>query len=181
MEEFNAQKYSDMYKEMGIDLSSLGCVMLNLEDIDVDIPKDILYNSDNEKRFWIDGIVCDKNAHITALYGLIESAQKNKKYIKKVIGKSPIGKVLIESIDTFDSPYDDEDYICVVGKVEKSDWLMNIHKKLQLFPHINTYPDYKPHVTIAYIKGGADVQEVVKSLNHFVGKELKIIWIDFWK
>lgn len=180
MKEFNANMYEEMYEDLWIDLKKLWCLMMQTETFDVDIDDDFLYYTDDKDKHWIWWKVCTEKAHITILYWLLESAQKNKEHINKLIGGDKIGKLTIESIDTFDSNYQDEPYVCIVAKIKKEDWLMNLHNKLELLPHINTFPEYKPHVTIAYVKDDK-VDEILDKLDWLVGKELKITWIDYWK
>ena len=47
-----------------------------------------------------------------------------------------------------------ENYDVVKLNVEKSPILMKINQLCNKFPHIDTFPDYIPHITLAYIKKG---------------------------
>lgn len=92
--------------------------------------------------------------HITVLYGLhAEKEDEVKNLLKKV--KSfhvKLGKV---SIFTTSDEFD-------VIKIEvNSPQLHEINKLLRKLPHTNKFPDYKPHITLAYIK-----KDKCKNLNN---------------
>jgi len=61
-------------------------------------------------------------------------------------------------IEVFPSPYpaDDPDgagaYACIVAVIRLSDELIEAHQRLSLLPHVDTFPVYKAHVTLAYVK-----------------------------
>jgi 2'-5' RNA ligase len=43
-----------------------------------------------------------------------------------------------------------------------------------MLPHINTYPEFKPHMTVAYIKKDKTTLDyILSSLEYLVGKEVK--------
>ncbi len=83
-----AHDFPEIYKGFGIDLAKLGCVMLDVEAIDSYPPsyeeKD-MYKSPKKERFWIDGWVADKTAHVTLLYGLLYPAKQYKSQIDEVL------------------------------------------------------------------------------------------------
>ena len=76
MKELSAHKFPEVYKRLGINLSKLGCIMLDLKplnnawSIEYDGAAVSLYYAKNKERFWIDGWVFDK-PHITLMYGLL--------------------------------------------------------------------------------------------------------------
>ena len=65
-------------KRRGINPATLGCVMLEVEPIDVRkyVDDDWAYFSINPDHQWIDGIQTEH--HITLLYGLLENANTIK-------------------------------------------------------------------------------------------------------
>ena len=76
--ELKAHNYPEVYKALGINLNTLGCIMLDLEPIKIDhwLGQDgvtpYIYSigshiSSNPERFWIDGYVADKTPHVTPL------------------------------------------------------------------------------------------------------------------
>jgi hypothetical protein len=58
-------------------------------------------------------------------------------------------------------------------KIDKD--LQEAHDRLQMLPHIDTFPGYKAHFTLAYIKKNDTTRDsLVKSLNgHYKGKTIK--------
>jgi 2'-5' RNA ligase len=183
----NSNDFRDMYKKLGIDQDKLGCIMLDIDEKGIpEIPeefKDILYTSEKKERFWIKGFVGGDEPHVTLLYGLMESGKKNKKYVDKVLDGWELDAVKVESIGFFDSPYKDDPYYCIVAHLEVSDKLLEGRERLELLPHINTFPGYKAHVTIAYIKRDESVKRKVTShyKKELVGKKLKVVGINYGK
>lgn len=136
----NANQFPSIYKALGIDLTKLGCVMLPLQTMAMPIVDLPTYKSNNEARFWINGWIAGTKAHATLLYGLLPNAHALEPHIREVLAdwQRP------ESIDTFhvdyfDSPYPDEKYHCLIVHLDPRP-LIEAHKRLNLLPHINTFP-----------------------------------------
>lgn len=154
MKEINANQFPAMYQELGINLSKLGCIMIDVDGSAIQnvIPAEDLYTSANPERFWIKGFVAGSTPHITLLYGLMKSgATDYRRYVDEVLKGWNINNVQIDHIDFFDSPFSDDPYYCIVAHVVISPELMDANQRLQLLPHINTFPGYKAHITIAYV------------------------------
>lgn len=183
MKKFNSNDYKKMYESMWIDTWKLWCIMLDLEPIKhFDISEEFLYSSKNKDRYWIDGMIYDKIAHITLLYWLMESWNKNKKHIDDLLEGINLDNLVIESIGKFDSNQEDEEYYCIVAHIKKTPELLEAHAKLELLPHINTFPEYKPHMTIAYIKKDDKVLEyLLHELKSLEWSEVKAKWINYGK
>ena len=147
-----AHDFTQVYKELGYDLSKLGCIMLDLEPLELLVDKDKLYYASNKDRFWIDGLVADKTPHVTLLYGLLRSGLEMKKHVDTVLSGVDIGSVTIDHVGYFESPYEDEDYYCMVAHLRLTEQLTEANERLKYLPHINTFPGYKAHFTLAYIK-----------------------------
>jgi hypothetical protein len=155
--QLKSHDFADVYKWLGINLNKLGCVMLDVEPLesmrrvenyDVDVA---LYYAKNKERFWIDGWVADKVAHITLLYGLLEEGKNYEPHIQKVLSGWKLENVEIESVGYFDSPYPDEPYYCIIAHIKVTPELLEGHQRLEFLPHVNTFATYKPHMTICYI------------------------------
>ena len=125
-----------------------GCLML-----DFDLPNwnsfldkikiEDLYKSENE-RYGLE----DK-PHITILYGFHDEV--NAETIRECLGgevNTPI-KIKIDSIDIFEN----EEYDVVKLNVESSQ-LRKLNALCKKLPYTTDYPDYNPHMTIAYVKKG---------------------------
>ena len=183
--EIKAHDYPQVYSGLGIDLRELGCVMADLEPIQkLQYPAEVkFYTSKDPKKFWVKGLVADKNPHVTLLYGLIQKPSKISAQIHQVLTGYELTGIEFDHFDKFDSPYPDEPYYCVIGHVKVSEKLLEGHQRLSLLPHINTFGGYKPHVTIAYIeKDDAAYKKFVSGLNEqFAGKALPVKCIKLGK
>lgn len=182
-----AHDFPEVYKALGINLSTLGCVMLDLEPIKIDtwLGQDGItpyiysireHKSPFPERFWIDGYVADKTPHVTLLYGLLETGKNYEWHIQQVLTGWKIDEVEIEHFGFFESPYKDEDYYCIVGHLKITPELQEGHDRLCMLPHIKTFPGYKAHVTIAYIeKDESWRDDFISQLDkEFAGKKLKV-------
>lgn len=153
--ERNANQYRDMYKDMGVNIDKLGCIMIDADGSTIKniISEEDLYTTSNPDRFWIKGFVAGHTPHVTLLYGLMESGKTTyKKYVDQVLEGWSIDNVEIDHVDFFDSPFKDDPYYCLIAHVVISPELKDGNQRLSLLPHINTFPEYKAHITIAYIK-----------------------------
>lgn len=190
MNEIKAHDHKEIYEMLGYNLSKLGCLMLDTEPIKTDyyqIMQDGVtayfpeYKAKNKERFWIDGYVADKTPHLTLFYGFLQEAKCYQKHIDILLKDTNIKKIKIEDISFFESPYEDEPYFCIVAKVEKTPELLKAHNKMTLLPNIQTFPDYKPHITIAYIiKDEAIRDDFIKHLKKdLIGKELQVTGLNY--
>lgn len=180
MKKINAHDFESVYKQLGINLNTLGCVMLDLQTLGsmggtVRSTSD-LYYAKNPERKWIKGWVVGKVPHITLLYGLLDNAHNWEEHIESVLSGWSIDHVEIDYIGYFDSPYSDEDYYCLVAHIKVTPELMEGHQRLEFLPHINTFKGYKPHMTIGYIRKDEKLRDdYIKRLNDFwAGKHIKV-------
>lgn len=142
---------------LGINISALGCVMLNVEPVDLSmLPDEWGYTTRDPARKYISGVQRG-GQHITLLYGLLHNANTIREHVDEVLDGVTFEGLAVECLDVFDSPYPDEDYKCIVGRLHDK-WgnepgcLVDAHARLSMLPHIDTFPTYKPHVTLAYVK-----------------------------
>lgn len=182
----NANQYRDMYAEMGVNIDKLGCIMMDVDGstIQNNINADDLYTSTNKDRHWINGFVAGKTPHVTLLYGLLESGNTTyKKYVDEVLKGWQMDSVEVDHVDYFDSPFADDPYYCIVAHLDISEELKDANNRLQLLPHINTFPGYKAHITIAYIKKDETLRDNVIGYYNgiLMGKELKAKAINYGK
>jgi hypothetical protein len=126
-----------------------GCLM-------VELPKDIADHirtfaktaiKDEDLYTEEEGFGREDEIHTTVLYGLEE--QTGDKVLEQVTPVNvKLGKIARFSDDK--KPYD-----VMIIEVESED-LHNLHEHVgDEFEHITTYSDYKPHITLAYVKKGA--------------------------
>jgi len=126
-----------------------GCVMLYL-DIDPDswetitnlINKDDLYTEDGKNGFKY-GIELDP--HITLLYGL--HSDIDIKEIEDRINLIEVPEIKVNGISTFDN----ENYSVLKFDVESKE-LNKYNKLFKELPYTSDYPNYHPHITIAYLQ-----------------------------
>jgi len=189
MSNLNSHNFEEVYKDLGINLDKLGCIMLDLEplsnmySIEVEGAGIALYYAKNKERFWIDGWVVGKVAHVTLLYGLLKTGPEWKEYVDAVLKDWDLPEVEIEKIGYFDSPYSDEPYYCIVAHLKVTDKLLEGHQRLSFLPHINTFPGYKAHMTICYLKKnqGEKYRDImIEQFNKmWAGKKLKVKGINY--
>ena len=170
-----------------------GCLMTNfnmptwkskiLSKID---PED-LYTGDNEERYGL-----EDEPHVTVLYGVHDNEIDFEKFKKSVDDKmnEPI-RAKVKGVSLFEN----ENYDVVKLEIE-SDQLNEMNSMIrENFPYTNNFPDYNPHMTIAYVKPGMGKKYVSNfkihlryrvmkcfTLNHleikFTGYQIKKILID---
>jgi 2'-5' RNA ligase len=138
------------YRKLGIDLSKLGCVML-----DVDVPG---YVSNSLKSDWAyvsedpklaDGL--QSEFHVTLLFGLLTNANLLKEEIREVLSGWEMPKALpCTEVGVFPSPIASEPYKCVWVK-PWSPQLLEAHCRLSMLPHVDSHAGYEPHITLGYV------------------------------
>lgn len=180
----SAHKFQDVYTQFGIDLNSLGCVMLDVVPLDTmyTIEADgagvALYYAKNKARFWINGWVVGDKAHVTLLYGLLAPAKNYGRHIEAVLEGWKLESVEIEDVGYFDSPYPDEPYWCIVAHLRVTEELLEGHNRLEFLPHINTFTGYKPHITVCYLdkRQGPDYRDrlIEEFRGLWIHKKLKV-------
>jgi 2'-5' RNA ligase len=84
--------------------------------------------------------------------------------------------ITIDHIEVF--PY--EGYACVVAAVAVTDNLLEARSRLSLLPHIDLFPEYKPHITIAYVEGSDEqIKKFAANFDYLVGTTLKPKHVDY--
>lgn len=184
MGQLNSHLFESVYKKLGINLDKLGCIMLDVEPLKgLNVSEDKLYYAKNKERFWVNGLVFNKVAHLTLLYGLLQSGSEIKDLVDQVLTEWYMPGVEIDHVGFFNSPYPDEPYYCIVGHVKVNDDLMEGHQRLEFLPHINTFAGYKPHITLAYVKKDEKIRdEVMEYFNKALKDQpLKVTGINYGK
>lgn len=144
-----------------------GCVMLYFDFPDFykltdQIEKDDIYSKD--------GYGIETEPHVTLLYGLETGI--TPKEVENTLSGINFSSVKISGASLFIN--DDYD---VLKFEAQSPSLNQANKKLKQLPHQNDYPDYKPHLTIAYLKSGTGKKYVKKfSGNEWVLEPEKVIY-----
>lgn len=145
-----------------------GCLMLdvpfqNWQKVLSRISKEDLYEDDG------DTYGLETEPHATVLYGLHEEVEDEKliKFVKEFCKSNPI-EIEITKMGVFkNSKFD------VIKFDIESSILKSLNKKLsENFPYTSKFPNFEPHITIAYLKKGTS-EKYLKQLKEPVTKSLK--------
>jgi 2'-5' RNA ligase len=130
--------------------NKLGCVMvfLSLDKSKWDEMQDIIDDEDLYEPEDETGFGKEKEQHVTILYGLHNDIPDED--VEKEIDKIKIPKIKLGKISSFEN-----DKFDVLKYDVESDDLGKLNEKFKKFPYTNSYKDYHPHVTIAYVKKGS--------------------------
>lgn len=195
----SAHQFPEVYKTLGIDLSKLGCIMLDLEpfpemnrivqdpftgtqsNLHQFLGGDDAYVSPDPTKFWIKGYV-GAEPHVTLLYGLLTPGNESpmRELVPQMLEDWLCQFINIDHVGFFASPYPDEPYYCIVAHIEPTLALLEGNDRLKMLPHINTFPGYKAHATIAYIRADRKDSEqyrdwIIEELNLALkGKKLMV-------
>lgn len=177
----SAHMFPQVYIDLGIDVGDLGCVMLDLEPLevsDVIAEEDLYYSEDME---FAQGIVSQEKCHCTLLYGLMSSGPAMKKHIDAVLDGWSLDQVEIAGVGYFESTSEENPYYCLIAELVVTSKLMEGNGRLQFLPSINTFIGYKPHITLAYIvKDEQKRDDYVKELNaKFVGATVPVVGLNY--
>jgi hypothetical protein len=161
-----ASQFPEVYENLGIDPNNLGCIMLNVDPIQVSgfILYDDVYQSDPTEHPHQQGIISEVEPHCTLLYGLLRPGLELKKHVDAVLSGWTPQSVTIAAIDVFPNS-DPEQPLCLVAKLEPSANLLEANARLRLLPHIDTHTAYNPHVTLCYLNQSSNYQGYVRTLN----------------
>ncbi len=162
-------KYDYMY----LDMNNLLTVEQNEEfhTFQSSLNQELIYTEENDY-----GI--ERNHHITAYYGLLYNQNNLNEIINfiKPIKSLFTPSLMIKGLTFFRNegvPYD-------VMKFEiKSSFLTALHESINVLPNENTFIDYQPHMTVAYIKRGSFIELENKNDFSFCNIEIPIKEIVF--
>jgi 2'-5' RNA ligase/DNA polymerase III epsilon subunit-like protein len=157
-----------------------GCVMI---DVPVQNWYEIISWIDSEDLYEVEGenYGVQERPHLTLLYGLHKEVTPDM--VKSIFDNFDGNiEVEVDGIDIFEN----EKFDVVKFNIKPTESLIELNSKLSELPNSNEYPDYKPHITIAYVKSGMgkkyvkpDYKYVVKNINEVTysmsnGEEFKI-------
>lgn len=177
-----AHMFPQVYIDLGIDVSGLGCIMLDTEPLQVDdiIAEEDLYFSETMK--YAQGIVSQSVPHCTLLYGLMSSGTAMKKHVDAVLEGWDIDDVEIAGVSYFESTSEEDPYYCLIAELVVTPALIEGNGRLKFLPSIDTFIGYKPHISLAYIKSGDEQKrdKYIERLNaRFVGMSPKVIALNY--
>jgi 2'-5' RNA ligase len=147
-----------------------GCLMLyvsipNWSELTKDINLEDLFQPDNERY----GI--ETEPHITILYGIHSDVPDDRVFnLFEDIDKSDFDIEVTSKNCFFNKDYD-------VLKLDITSKKLNQLNELgKTLPHTDTYPTYKPHMTIAYLKKGEGSKYVDETYSLKINKIDKIVY-----
>lgn len=143
----------DIYKNLGIDTSKLGCVMLDLEvNPALKRAADALPESgwyrDPERpgEFGREG-----EPHVTLLHGLLNNANDLQEEVDFVLEDWRAPTYLRgRSCQVFKGEKYDVVYLKIIGTSE----IHEAHQRLSKLPHVDLHPNFTPHMTVGYTLPG---------------------------
>lgn len=173
----NSSQFPTLYEGLGIDFDMLGCIMLNIDQKNLPQFKnpESLYENSNHS-------LASGEAHITLLFGLMKSGTEWKKQVDEVLAGWTCGQITVDSVSFFDITDPDSDsHYCIIAKIKVTPQLKEGHTRLQLLPHVDTFPEYIPHMTIAYVLHDDKIRDDVIDYYQarLAGKTLTITGINY--
>lgn len=172
-----ARDFPDLYEGLNIDTSRLGCIMMDVTKIPV-----MQYITGGEDDLFEDTdydqspLVGENNPHVTILFGLLENGNLWKDKVDTLLEGWKLDTVTINEVSYFDLG----DSYAIIGLVEPTEEIIDGHERLTLLPHVNTFSEYHPHITLAYIKHDVDPDKWVKPLNKkYKGQKVKTTGLNY--
>ena len=155
----------------GLKTSDLECVMLDVAPFrphndtirwalgDDYNPNDLFYGDTDELKY-AQGAVYDTVPHVTLLFGIHPSLTYEED-VNNVLYDWMTPDLMSKYVGFFEG----EDYYCIVAHIDLTASLMNARRRLEALPHTTTFPEFKPHMTLAYIKKTANLFLWLERLN----------------
>ena len=165
------KRYTQFIKE-SINGHKYGCVMVEIpvsnwnEIISSIDPEDIFHGDENDDPKGI-----QKNPHVTILYGLHDDVTPE---MVKSVFENYNGdiNIKVDGIGIFEN----DKFDVVKFNVIPDGALQYLHDELSKFPNSDQFPDYKPHITIGYVKKGTGKKYVKPEYKYEVKNVNKITY-----
>lgn len=178
----------DYEQEFGLNLNTLGCVMLDLEFDDKNYFRSIAeeigldeYKSDNPEQWWINGLTEPNDYHVTLRYGLLPTVRG--RHCDKVMLDFRLDNLLFHDVFDSDSVEDgyllpftlgtfegfNDEYFVLTAEIEMNlnyvlpNYIQAVHNALGVLPNVQTFSPSTFHMTIGYFKGSSDAFEISKT------------------
>ena len=137
---------AEIKKQLGVDEAKVaydyGCVMVYFDFPEMEDLHDLIDQNDLDPKE--KGL--EHECHVTLLYG-IHSKEVTDEQVREA-AKGMAGSIKLHNAGLFQNDFD-------VLKLEADNpTLHGCNFNLRQLPHTSSYPDYKPHATIAYLKKG---------------------------
>jgi 2'-5' RNA ligase len=128
-----------------------GCVMMESKIKDWEdyhtagIDEDDVYIKPHDKSYGL-----EEKPHVTVVYGIHEDEIDSETIANVIKANMKPFTVKIEDVDVFEG----DEYDVVKYNVPIHDQLQQYRDLFMKFPNTQSFPDYNPHMTIAYVKPG---------------------------
>jgi 2'-5' RNA ligase len=181
----SAYDFPQIYERLGMKLGHFAAIMLDVEPIDVQgilgVDDDWFYYSDKDELRYVKGPVASAQAHCTLLYGITpddNAGVRQKTSVDELLTGLDLSSVTVDEVDHFPPQYN-EPYGCIVAKLKADENLVEANRRLRFLPHIDTFLEFKAHVTLAYVNE-EDVQDAIPVLSDALnGTKLPAIGINY--
>jgi 2'-5' RNA ligase len=130
----------------------LGCVMLNFDFPELNKIHDIIDSKDIYEDPSDSSFGLETEPHVTLLYGLHKGVSDND--VKFTLKKFIFGACKVENPSVFKNPDYDVLKYDVNYPTRGGAFLHKANTALKELPYTSDFPDYHPHMTIAYLKKG---------------------------
>lgn len=129
-----------------------GCVMLyfdfpEMNKIQYIINPEDIYEDEDDDSFGL-----ETEPHVTLLYGLHENVTVDD--VKKAINKFEYGDCRLGNPSIFENEKYDVLKYDVYYATRGGAFLHKVNKELKKLPYTSDFPEYNPHLTIAYLNPG---------------------------
>lgn len=169
----------------GLERTDLECVMLSVAPLDIHqaygptLNEDDLFYGDTPELKYAQGAVAEKNAHITLLYGIHPSRDYHRNVDAVLRGWKP-ETIHVTQVSTFPIRNEDQEYYVVKGDVKVTRNLLEGRARIETLDYTDEFPEYHPHLTLAYVKRTADIDKWVTYLDEvFGGQDFEVTGLDY--
>lgn len=134
---------------------------------------DNIINNIKEKDLYDDGSGTfgrEEFPHVTVLYGFHPEV-KSEELDELVKDLKPF-ELRVKGVSLFEN----KDFDVVKFDIEPNEEILKLREKLATLPHTLTYKDYKPHMTIAYVKSGEGKKYIKNFENPIVLRGNKLVF-----
>lgn len=139
------------------------------------------YSSGRDELRYVRGPVAEKSAHCTLLYGLTpddDAGQNQRDSVDELLEGLDLSSVTVTHVDHFPGQMG-EPYSCVIAHLDAGGDLREANRRLRFLPHIDSFVDYRAHVTLAYVREEY-TDRAVQALNNALGGiELAAVGINY--
>ena len=149
-----------------------GCVMV---DYNFENWSELLNSIEQDDIYKVEGknYGLQPRPHLTLLYGVHKEVEDED--IQKCFeGMTEDDfKVQIEGVSLFENP----EFDVVKLGVTKTDKLQEVYDRLSQLPNSNQFPEYKPHITIGYVKRGLGQKYLNPDYKYQIKNISKIVYV----